>query len=108
MPSKKKVNTTKKDSKLKKVRIEEKREDCLEQEKVEEAGVVSENNSGSCVCLDKVLTSTHSVTDSSETLSNTTLFGDCISETVVPRNLPVSNMATNKCLVMSLTYWWRG
>ena len=42
MPPKKKVNTTKKDSKLKKVRIEEKREDCLEQEKVEEAGVVSE------------------------------------------------------------------
>ena len=104
MPPKKKVNTTKKDSKLKKkVRIEEKREDCLEQEKVEEAGVVSENNSGSCVCLDKVLTPTHSVTDSSETLSNTTLFGDCISETVVPRNLPESNMATNKSLVTSLT-----
>ena len=103
MPPKKKVNTTKKDSKLKKVRIEEKREDCLQQEKVEEAGVVSENNSGSCVCLDKVLTPTHSVTDSSETLSNTTLFGDCISETVVPRNLPVSNMATNKSLVTSLT-----
>ena len=102
MPPKKKVNTTKKDSKLKKkVRIEEKREDCLDQEKVEEAGVVSENNSGSCVCLDKVLTPTHIVTDSSETLSNTTLFGDCVSETVVPRNLPASNMATNKSLVTS-------
>ena len=104
MAPKKKVNKTEKDSTLKKkVRIDEKREDCLEQEKVEEAGVVSENNSGSCVCLDNVLTSTHSVTDSSEMLSNTTLFGDCISETVVPRNLPVSNMATNKSLVMSLT-----
>ena len=50
-----------------------------------------------------MLTSTHSVTDSSETLSNTTLFGDGISETVVPRNLPISNMATNKSLVTSLT-----
>ena len=104
MPPKKKVNKTKKDSKLKKkVRIEEKKEDYLEQENVQEAGVVSESNSGSCVCLDKVLTPTHSVTDSSETLSNTTLFGDCVSETVVPRNLPVSNMATNESLVTSLT-----
>ena len=43
LPPKKKVNTTKKDSKpKKKVRIEEKREECLDQEKVEETGVVSE------------------------------------------------------------------